>query len=495
VLGITYERMRAKAVKLIGERAVTVIETLVKYLRTLISGGPAALWEQIKSDLSDLKGMVIDAIQNYIVTTVAQRAIAKLVTLFNPAGAIIQAIMAIYDTVTFLIEKASQIMALVEAVINSVSAIASGAIGGAANWIEQALARTIPVVIGFLAQFVGLGKVSKKVKEFIQKVQAKVDAAIDKAIAKVVAVVKKLVGKLTGKKEKPEKPDEKKGQANRPVVTVPFSLGSSSHELTLEPHGDSLTVLMASGNKLPLNDKFKQAHIAIDNFKHYMGSVTDPVVKADYTANILPAIQKLQDPSISSFNAIYDKRFPRSTATGPGTPLITDAQAKALVQPLVGDADKLLAQLKAWAAATGIPDLDKASIDKTLREKGDAIWRKSFEKTKADIIAAIGAVSYKGAAVEFTGSSFTGWKGPHKGQTHFNPADFDVDMYVVHPADFANAQKAGAKVVSGKMIFPDLKFTPALVTTSGNAVSALTKKFPGIVRVANSAVVLRASKP
>jgi hypothetical protein len=66
---------------------------------------------------------------------------------------------------------------------------------------------------------------------------------------------------------------------------------------------------------------------------------------------------------------------------------------------------------------------------------------------------------------------------------------------VVHPADFANAQKAGAKVVSGKMIFPDLKFTPALVTTSGNAVSALTKKFPGIVRVANSAVVLRASKP
>jgi len=150
--------MRAKAVKLIGERAVTVIETLVKYVKTLIQGGPAALWEQIKSDLSDLKGMVIDAIQNYIVTTVAQRAIAKLVTLFNPVGAIVQAVLAIYDTVTFLIEKASQIMALVEAVINSVSAIASGAIGGAANWIEQALARTIPVVIGFLAQFAGWGK-------------------------------------------------------------------------------------------------------------------------------------------------------------------------------------------------------------------------------------------------------------------------------------------------------------------------------------------------
>ena len=207
VLGITYERMRAKAVKLIGEKAVTVLETLGKYVKALIDGGPAKLWEQIKGDLGSLKAMVIDAIQDYIVTTVVQRATIKLISMFNPAGAIIQAVLAIYDTVTFLIEKASQIMALVEAVINSVHAIATGAIGGAAAWIEQALARAIPVVIGFLAQFAGLGKVSKKIKEFIQKVQGKVDAAIDKVIAKVVAVVKKLVGK--GGKGKDAKSDER----------------------------------------------------------------------------------------------------------------------------------------------------------------------------------------------------------------------------------------------------------------------------------------------
>ena len=39
VLGITYERMRAKAVKLIGERAVAIIEKLVEYIKTLITGG------------------------------------------------------------------------------------------------------------------------------------------------------------------------------------------------------------------------------------------------------------------------------------------------------------------------------------------------------------------------------------------------------------------------------------------------------------------------
>ncbi|HMC51025.1 MAG TPA: hypothetical protein VKH20_10315, partial [Solirubrobacterales bacterium] len=208
VLGITYDRMRAKAVKLIGERNVKIIEKLVEYIRALITGGPAALWEKVKEDLSNLKAMVIDAIQNWLIETVVKQAVAKIVSMFNPAGAIIQAIIAIYNIVMFVVEKAQQIMAFVEAVVNSVHAIATGAIGGAINWIEQALARTIPIVIGFLARLIGLGGISQKIKDFILKVQAKVDAAIDKAIAKVVAFVKKMFGKLTGKdKDKPVDPE------------------------------------------------------------------------------------------------------------------------------------------------------------------------------------------------------------------------------------------------------------------------------------------------
>jgi hypothetical protein len=194
VLGITYDRMRAKAVKLIGERNVKIIEKLVEYIRALVTGGPAALWEKVKEDLSSLKAMVIDAIQNWLIETVVKQAVAKIVSMFNPAGAIIQAIIAIYNIVMFVVEKAQQIMAFVEAVVNSVHAIATGAIGGAIAWIEQALARTIPIVIGFLARLIGLGGISQKIKDFILKVQAKVDAAIDKAIAKVVAFVKKMFG-------------------------------------------------------------------------------------------------------------------------------------------------------------------------------------------------------------------------------------------------------------------------------------------------------------
>ena len=204
VLGITYEKMRAKAVRFLGAGAVTVIEKLVGYIQTLISGGPAALWEQIKADVGNLKAMVIDAIQDWLITTIIKQAITKIVSMLNPAGAIVQAIIAIYNIIMFVVERAAQIMAFVESVINSVHAIATGAIGGAIKFIEQALANTIPIVIGFLARLIGLGGLSKKVHEFIMKVQTKIDQAIDKVLKKIVDKVKKLFGKLTGKEDTPQ---------------------------------------------------------------------------------------------------------------------------------------------------------------------------------------------------------------------------------------------------------------------------------------------------
>lgn len=207
VLGLTYDRIRAKAVKLIGERNVALIEKVWSFLSTLIKGGPAALWEQIKEFLGNLKEMVVNAIQDWVVTTVIKAAITKLATMFNPVGAIIQAIMAIYNTVMFFIERIQQILAFVEAVINSVYKIATGDISSAANWIEQALARTIPIIIGFLARLLGLSGISDKIKEIIKKIQDYVDKAVDKLIDKVVKGIGKLFGKGKGEEKGTGDPD------------------------------------------------------------------------------------------------------------------------------------------------------------------------------------------------------------------------------------------------------------------------------------------------
>ncbi len=71
--------------------------------------------------------------------------------MFNPAGAVIQAVAAIYNTVMFFIERGSQIAAVAEAVFSSIGTIAAGNIAGAANYVEQTMGRTLPVVISFLA--------------------------------------------------------------------------------------------------------------------------------------------------------------------------------------------------------------------------------------------------------------------------------------------------------------------------------------------------------
>lgn len=242
VLGITYDKMRAKAVKLIGERAVSVIEKAVEYVKEFITGGAAKLWEKVKEDLGNLKEMVIDAIQDWLITTVIKQAVTKVVSMFNPAGAIVQAVIAIYNVVMFVVEKAQQIMALVEAVVNSVHAIATGAIGGAINWIEKSLASAIPIVIGFLARLLGLGGISEKIKEFIKKVQAKVDAAIDKAIAKVVATVKKLFGKAKAAAKKLLNWWKKK---------VPIAAGGESHTLTFSGEKKAAKLVIRSSPEKP----------------------------------------------------------------------------------------------------------------------------------------------------------------------------------------------------------------------------------------------------
>lgn len=213
VLGLTWANIRPKVVKKIGERAVTILEKVVELLQKLFTGGFDALWAEMKAFVGDLKSMVIDAILDWVITKVITSAITKVASMFNPAGAIIQAIIMVYNVGSWLVANIGRILDFVESVVNSVDRIANGDVGGAASFIEQALARMIPILIGFLAGLLGLGGLSDKVKSFITKVQAAVGKAVDFVIDKVFNAVKKIIGAVKGafgKKDKKDgKPDER----------------------------------------------------------------------------------------------------------------------------------------------------------------------------------------------------------------------------------------------------------------------------------------------
>ncbi len=202
ILGLGWDFIRAKAVKLLGEPVVQALEQGFELFKVLAEKGPLGLWEYLKDQFSDLKETILDAIQDMIKSEVIEAGVKWIFSLLTPAGAFIKAAQAIYKIVLFFVEKGSQIMDLVNSIIDGIAAVASGAISGAAALIENALAKALPLVIGFLASLLGLDDLAEKVQKIIKRIRARIEKAIDDLILKAKKYAGKALSKLGfGKKE------------------------------------------------------------------------------------------------------------------------------------------------------------------------------------------------------------------------------------------------------------------------------------------------------
>ncbi|MES2208314.1 MAG: DUF4157 domain-containing protein [Pseudomonadota bacterium] len=212
VLGLTWQNVRQKLVKVVGEPAVAAMEVGFDIVKTLVTQGPAAAWDKIKDALSNLQDMVIGGITDFVVDMVVKKAVPKMVAMFIPGAGFISAILSIYDTVMVFVNKISKIIQVVTGFINSITAIAAGNIAAAASKVESTLAGLLSLAINFLAGFAGLGKVADKVMGVINKVRAPVDKALDSLIKWIVTMAKKLFAKVFGKDKKDERTEEQKKQ-------------------------------------------------------------------------------------------------------------------------------------------------------------------------------------------------------------------------------------------------------------------------------------------
>jgi hypothetical protein len=201
VLGLSWANIRQKLVKAIGETAVKVLETGFDIVVTLVRDGPAAAWDKIKEQLTNLKDMVIDGIIDMVVGIVVKKAVPKLIAMFIPGAGFISAILSIYDTIKVFIEKLARIVQVVKSFVDSIVAIAEGAIDAAAARVESTLAGLLSLAISFLAGFVGLGNVAEKVMGVIEKVRAPIDKALDWLVNWIVTMAKSLFAKVVGKKD------------------------------------------------------------------------------------------------------------------------------------------------------------------------------------------------------------------------------------------------------------------------------------------------------
>ena len=234
VLGLTWANIRQKLVKAVGETAVKAMEIGFDLVVTLVTQGPAAMWDKIKQQLATLKDAVVGAIINFVIETIVVKAVPKLIAMFIPGAGFISAIISIYDTVMVFVQKISKIIQVVTAFINSIVAIAAGNIGAAAAKVESVLAGLLSLAISFLAGFLGLGNVASKIMGVIQKIRAPIDTAIDWLINWIVTMAKKLGKFLMSKVSEWWK------------IKKPFSANGESHTFRFDGEKRAAKAMVAS---------------------------------------------------------------------------------------------------------------------------------------------------------------------------------------------------------------------------------------------------------
>ncbi|MBK8924093.1 MAG: DUF4157 domain-containing protein [Saprospirales bacterium] len=231
LVGVTFDQIKSLVIKQLGptgQRVFEEIEASIPVVQRVLTEGPIALWEMVKEYLTDLKEMLFSQITQLVTTEIIKAAVTKLVSMLNPAGAIVQLALTLYRVIKFFIDNWETIKSIANGIINSITKVALGQLDEAADFVEGILGKGMQLIISFLANIFGLSGIVDKVKGVIKKITAPVIKARDKAIKWLVKKGKALFNKIFGKGDKGKKAgkdDNEKAGSLAPVDQEIENLG------------------------------------------------------------------------------------------------------------------------------------------------------------------------------------------------------------------------------------------------------------------------------
>ena len=279
IMGITWPNIRKIIAKKIGEKNVALIEQVWSLVSILIDKGPEGIFEMIreKLDPQSILDQVIQMAVDYMVTAIVKAVAARLILLFNPAGAILQAIEAIYKVLKWVFENAARIFTLIETIVNGLADIIAGNVAGFANAVEKGLAMLIAPVLGFIADYLGFGDLPKAVAKQIKSFQKWILGIIEKAFDWLIEKGKALLAALGigGKKDKDKKDDDKKDFDGKIGEVAHWAGPHESHEMWIAETTGGVEVMMASGQKGPVRAKLTKYENKAINLSKGPGSKED----------------------------------------------------------------------------------------------------------------------------------------------------------------------------------------------------------------------------
>lgn len=207
ILGISMDKIFEKLAARIGQERVDRIRAMGErlsgawaFVSDVMTRGPVAIWEYVQEKLSNLWSMVLEAVSNWVVTRIISQVTAKLLSMLDPTGimAVVNGFIAFFKAVQSFIAYLREMLEIVNSFVEGVAEIAAGSVTTAANYLEDSLARAMPVAVGFLANQVGLGGLGRRIGEMIGRVQEKVDEGIDWLIDKAMSAGTSFMNMLRG---------------------------------------------------------------------------------------------------------------------------------------------------------------------------------------------------------------------------------------------------------------------------------------------------------
>lgn len=258
VLGLSVDLLWERLAAQIGQERVEAIRGALDrltgawaFISDVQQRGFPAIWDFVSGQLSNLWDMVLSAAEEWIMTTIVNRAIAKVLSMLDPTGvmAVINSAIAFFNAVQSVIEYATDILQIVKRYVDTIAAIAQGNAGPGAVQVEGGLAAAVPVAIGFLANQVGLGSIPEKLVEIITGLRELVVQAIDWVITQALRIGQAVLNALGMGSDPAAEPETPAGDDNLDLVVAPapFSMDGAGHTLSIgEPSSTSPTIVMAS---------------------------------------------------------------------------------------------------------------------------------------------------------------------------------------------------------------------------------------------------------
>lgn len=174
---------------------INTLEGIWTFIRDVQERGIAAIWDKIQEQLSNLWDTIINSVKTWIMEQIVNRVVARLLSMLDPTGimAVVNSAIALYSAIQSFIRYLREMLEVVNSFVEGLVDIANGNITTAANYLEHTMARAMPIVIGFLANQVGLSGVGRRVGELIGQAREMVDEAIEWLVDRAVTLGSRLL--------------------------------------------------------------------------------------------------------------------------------------------------------------------------------------------------------------------------------------------------------------------------------------------------------------